>query len=260
MPERLIGMAPRSLAVAWLVLAYLLSACSTASTGTGSRTYPVLKTPPAVTMTNADGGKSKSVAQGDIFQVDLQAEQGWEPFSTPVSSDGGIAAPLQARPRSSQGTTSAMAFAALWPGIVRINAGSNNKCPRTSPTAGQIAVCSVQLHRFEVTVVVGPGRRPTFELAAGEWSRQADYKLIPGDRVFVSTSAAPEAPTSDNSKALSAAGRDSRGFYTFKAQSAGKARLGWVNDPCPSTVPFFPRCSSSASVFSVNVVVVVPSS
>ena len=125
-----------------------------------------------------------------------------------------------------------MAFAALWPGIVRINGGSNNKCPRTSPTAGQIAVCSVQLHRFEVTVVVGPGRRPTFELAAGEWSRQADYRLIPGDRVVVSTSAAPEAPTTDNSKALAAAGRDSRGVDTFKGQSAGKAKGVGGKGPC----------------------------
>jgi hypothetical protein len=99
-----------------------------------------------------------------------------------------------------------------------------------------------------------------FELAAGEWSRQADYKLISGDRLVVNTSAAPEAPTSDNPKVLSQASQDGRGFHTFRTLNAGRARLGWVNDPCPSTVPFFPRCSSPISIFTVNVVVVVPAS
>ncbi|HEV2034723.1 MAG TPA: hypothetical protein VGU71_11100 [Candidatus Dormibacteraeota bacterium] len=243
----------RGLTAASLALACLLSGCATG--GDKVKTYPVLSATAALAITNSDDGKSVKVAQGDIFRVDLQKEAGWDQFETPISNDGTVAAPLQARPRSGSGTTS-MAFAALWPGRVRINAYANNACPQASPVNGQIQVCSVLLRTFEVTVEVVSGRRPTFELAAGEWSRQAEYRLIPGDRVVVGTSSST--PESDNPKVLSAAGQDSsQGFYTFKSVAPGMARLGWAIDPCTSTLPGT-ACRGAISLFSVNVVVVRP--
>jgi hypothetical protein len=243
----------RGLTAACLAIACLLSGCAAA--GDKVKIYPVLNVTAALAITNADDGKSVKVAQGDIFRVDLQTEAGWNQFEIPISNDGTVAAPVQARPRGGSGTTS-MAFAALWPGTVRIDAYANNACPQASPLNGQIQVCSVVLRTFEVTVEVVSGRRPTFELAAGEWSRQAEYKLIPGDRVIVGTS--QRAPESDNPKVLSAAGQDfSQGFFTFKTLAPGKARLGWVINPCTSTMPGA-ACSGAISVFSVNVDVVLP--
>jgi hypothetical protein len=247
------GAPSRGLRATGLVIAWLLSGCTTASDRV--KAYPVLLTPAALAITNSDEGKTVKVAQGDTFRIDLQKEAGWEQFATPISNDGTVAAPLQARPSSGSGTTS-MAFAALWPGMVRINAYANNLCPNASPVNGQIQVCSVRPRTFEVTVEVASGRRPTFELAAGEWSRQAEYKLIPGDLVVVGTTSS--IPKSDNSKVLSAAGNDSsQGFYTFKTLAPGKARLGWVIDPCTSTMPGA-ACSGAISLFSVNVEVVLP--
>lgn len=244
----MIGTPPRALAVAGLAIACLLSDCTAA--GDTGKTYPVLKTSPALTLTTADGGKTIRVVQGDIFGIDLPKEEGWDQFSAPVSSDGTVAAPLHARPQSGPGTTS-MAFAALWPGTVRLIASTNKECLQASPTNGQIAVCSVVQRTFEVTVDVVSGRRPTFELAAGEWSRQADYKLIPGDRVVVST-LSDGAPATDNPKVLAPAGQDSsQRFFTFQALAPGKARLGWANDPCHSQA-----CMSPITVFQVNVDVV----
>jgi hypothetical protein len=238
-----------------LAVAFVLSGCTTA--GGGVKTYPLLRARPALSITNADGGRTMQVAQGDIFRVDLQREEGWDPFSTPISSDGTVAAPLQARSRSSPGTTS-IAFAALWSGTVRIDASASNPCPRPSPVNGQTQVCSVRLRTFEVTVEVASGRRPTFELAAGEWTRQAEYKLIPGDRVVVGTSSSQ--PESDNQDVLSFVGQDSsQGFYTFKTLAPGKARLGWVIDPCTSTLPGA-ACSGAISLFSLKVNVVLPMS
>lgn len=240
----MIGAPPRVLTAAGLAIACLLSSCTPAADKV--KTYPVLRAKAALAITNSDDGKSMMVVQGDIFRVDLQTEAGWDQFATPLSNDGTVAAPLQARPRSGSGTTS-MAFAALWPGTVRINAYANNPCRK---------VCSVLLRTFEVTVEVLSGRRPTFELAAGEWSRQAEYKLIPGDRVIVGTSSSP--PVSDNPKVLFAAGQDnSQGFYTFKVLAPGKTRLGWVIDPCASTFPG-EACMGAISLYSLNVDVVLP--
>jgi hypothetical protein len=248
----MIGSPSRTLALAGLAMACLLSACTPA--GGTAKTYPVLKSQTTLALTAADSGRTMTIAQGDIFRIDLAKEAGWDQFSTPVSSDGTVSAPLHARPQSTPGLTS-MAFAALWPGTVRLVASTNKECARVAPASGQVSACLVVQRGFEVTVDVVSGRRPTFELAAGEWSRQADYRLIPGDRVVVSTLSGG-APESDNPKVLSLAGQDSsQRFFTFATLATGKARLGWVNDPCHSQA-----CMSPVSLFRINIDVVVPSS